>query len=402
MKKIFSTLSLAALILLVMSCREEELGPTIFPVIQEELDVNSPTYQLDKFVYDNYLTNYNMRFDYKMKDTEVNMDYNLVPTSYAKSVDMAVLTKYLWYDVYNKVVENSTDEAKDKFFMKRYGPKMIVLVGSPAINATTGTEERGLAEGGVKITLYAMNEMDINDLESLNDLYFRVMHHEFSHILNQSKLFTLDFEKISQGLYDPLDWQTKDDREVRSKGFITAYGSSNYSEDFVEFAANYIVSTDNVWEQYLEDATYGYERVENITPYEVRMDMQNNILLAKLDSVMDMTGEQVSSYTVLRYSVQRDESGNIVLVDGKPVFEDNDGVDGKAILEKKLSICKDYYKENFGITLDAIRDEVLDRMYVKDSNGDFVLDNAEYVNKLTFNDNFVMDSLRNQVYGINK
>lgn len=402
MKKIFSTLSLAALILLVMSCREEELGPTIFPVIEEELDVNSPTYQLDKFVYDNYLNNYNMRFDYKMKDTEVNMDYNLVPTSYAKSVDMAVLTKYLWYDVYNKVVENSTDEAKDKFFMKRYGPKMIVLVGSPAINPTTETEERGLAEGGVKITLYAMNEMDINDLESLNDLYFRVMHHEFSHILNQSKLFTLDFEKISQGLYDPLEWQKKDDREVRSKGFITAYGSSNYSEDFVEFVANYIVSTDNVWEQYLEDATYGYERVENITPYEVRMDIQNNILLAKLDSVMDMTGQQVSSYTVLRYSVQRDESGNIVLVDGKPVFEDNDGVDGKAILEKKLSICKDYYKENFGITLDAIRDEVLDRMYVKDSNGDFFIDNAEYVNKLTFNNNFVMDSLRNQVYGINK
>lgn len=400
MKKIFLIYFFSAFILSLSSCRDEELGPTIFPVIEDVLDKDAPTYQLDKFVYDNYLENYNMRFDYKMKDTEVNMDYNLVPTSYAKSVDMAVLTKYLWYDVYNKVVENSTLDSKDKFFMKRYGPKMIVLVGSPAINATTGTEERGLAEGGVKITLYAVNEMDINDLSSLNDLYFRVMHHEFGHILNQSKLFTLDFEKISQGLYDPLDWQNKDDREVRSKGFITAYGSSNYSEDFVEFVANYVVSTDKVWEQYVKDATYGYERAENISPYEMRMDMKNNILLARLDSVMDVAGQQVSSYTVLRYSVQRDEDGNIVLVDGKPVFEDNDGVDGKAVIEEKLSICKNYYEENFGISLDDVRNEVLSRMYVKGPDGDFVLDNSEYINKLTYNNNFVMDSLRNQVYNI--
>ena len=238
MKKIFLIYFFSAFILSLSSCRDEELGPTIFPVIEDVLDKDAPTYQLDKFVYDNYLENYNMRFDYKMKDTEVNMDYNLVPTSYTKSVDMAVLTKYLWYDVYNKVVENSTLDSKDKFFMKRYGPKMIVLVGSPAINATTGTEERGLAEGGVKITLYAVNEMDINDLSSLNDLYFRVMHHEFGHILNQSKLFTLDFEKISQWL-KPLGikivWlagkqKAKERSEALSSIASGEYGAVKYSQ----------------------------------------------------------------------------------------------------------------------------------------------------------------------------
>ena len=244
---LYSLLLLSSALVGFTSCNDDEFGDTIFPEVSDKLDPTSATFPLDTFLMANYLIPYNMRFDYKMSDTEVNMEYNLIPASYEKSVDMAVLTKYLWYDVYEAIIDRATGDARDEFFMKRYGPKMIMLVGSPAINEASGTEERGLAEGGVKITLYAVNELDVNNMDDLNDLFFRTMHHEFNHILNQSVAMPDDFQEISSGSYDPMNWQTKEDMVARTSGFITAYASKDYNEDFVEVIANYVVSTPEQW-----------------------------------------------------------------------------------------------------------------------------------------------------------
>lgn len=47
----------------------------------------------------------------------------------------------------------------------------------------------GTAEGGMKITLYNVNDInpDQIDINLLNDYYFQTMHHEFAHILHQTK-----------------------------------------------------------------------------------------------------------------------------------------------------------------------------------------------------------------------
>lgn len=47
----------------------------------------------------------------------------------------------------------------------------------------------GQAEGGMKVTLFRVNEIDKNNLSvaQLNEYYFKTMHHEFTHILNQKK-----------------------------------------------------------------------------------------------------------------------------------------------------------------------------------------------------------------------
>ena len=95
------------------------------------------TYQLDKFLRENYLNVYNLDFRYKMQDVGTDMNYNLVPATYANSVDLAVLTKYLWFDVYGKIVYPD--------FLKLYGPRIIHLIGSPAYNPTSGTMILGLA-----------------------------------------------------------------------------------------------------------------------------------------------------------------------------------------------------------------------------------------------------------------
>ena len=349
----------------------------------------------------NYLIPYNMRFDYKMSDTEVNMEYNLIPASYEKSVDMAVLTKYLWYDVYEAIIDRATGDARDEFFMKRYGPKMIMLVGSPAINEASGTEERGLAEGGVKITLYAVNELDVNNMNDLNDLFFRTMHHEFNHILNQSVAMPDDFQEISSGSYDPMNWQTKEDMVARTSGFITAYASKDYNEDFVEVIANYVVSTPEQWEEYLVDATRGYEEVD-IEAGDINQARLEGTLIKITETTTDATGNP-SVYKILRYTVERDENGTPLRDDeGNLIYIDSDALDGRALIEQKLAMCREYLMTYFAIDMDDLRREVLGKMYVVDADGNPVMQDDAYINKLlqpTVSDPTVtvIDSLRHQV-----
>lgn len=389
------------------SCSDDEFGDTIFPEVSDVLDRSSATFPLDTFLVENYLNPYNMKFTYRLEDTEVDMNYNLSPASYDKALDMAVLTKYLWYDVYETIIANSTSEVADKFFMKRYGPKMIMLVGSPAINESSGTEDRGLAEGGVKITLYAVNELDETNMAELNNLFFRTMHHEFNHILNQNIAFSDEFKDISSGSYDPMNWQEKQDIAARTSGFITAYASKDYNEDFVELVANYIIVTADQWEQYMVDATRGYEEVD-IDAKDINTALLDGTYITTISTTEDVGGNP-SLYKILRYTVSRDENGTPILDEqGNLIYIDSDAIDGRAIIEQKLEMCREYMLDYFGIDMDELRQAVLSRMYVTDASGQPVVDeikeNGEivYENKLispTVSDpaQTVMDSLRYQV-----
>ena len=148
MKKIqyyISALLLVAVAAMSLSsCSEDKLGPSIFPDVDETLDPSSYTYKLDKFLKENYLEKYNLTFLYRMPDISTNMNYNLVPATYENSIDLAVLCKHLWFDVYDKVAGDD--------FLKKYGPRIILLVGSPAYDPTAGTETAGLCDGGVNIS----------------------------------------------------------------------------------------------------------------------------------------------------------------------------------------------------------------------------------------------------------
>ena len=142
MKKYFKYISAFALVAIaamsLTSCGEKSLGETIFPDVTDELDPNSYTYKFDKWLQQNYLNEYNLDFQYKLQDNETNMNYNLEPATLTNSIDLAVLAKYMWFDVYEEV-------SGSKEFVKMYGPRILMLVGSPAINPQTGTIIVGLA-----------------------------------------------------------------------------------------------------------------------------------------------------------------------------------------------------------------------------------------------------------------
>lgn len=383
------------------SCAEDKIEGSIFDTTEKPLDPNSFTYALDKFSQDNFLAPYNMRFVYKIEDIETDMTYNLVPATYEESIKMAALMKYLWLDVYKKNVP-------DAAFLPTYGPKIIQLIGCPAYNPSTGTETVGLAESGVKITLYKVNELDVNDIDGLNENFFKTMHHEFSHILHQTKAYPESFQEISAGSYDGFSWQDRHDVEARTLGCVTPYASSAVSEDWVETIANYIVKNDTEWNKILEDAKLDYEKVSLLAAEYDPNDP--TIIPGTVTSTIDVISQKPIEYSFIRIAVQRDEDGKIIWTtdeetgDQKWTLVKNDDVDGYAVILQKLDMCKSWLKEKYQIDLDVIRNEVQGRQYLM-KDGEYVLDDSgNYINlltrKLDGKDITLMDSLVNDIYSL--
>ena len=345
------------------SCSEDKLGDTIFPDIDETLDPTSHSYKLDKFLKENYLDKYNLTFLYKMPDISTNMNYNLVPADYNNSIDLAVLCKHLWFDVYDKVAGEQ--------FLKTYGPRIILLIGSPAINPTSGSETVGLAEGGIKISLFKVNSMNINNFQQMNDLYFHTMHHEFSHILHQTKTYPSEFNTISVGRYDPNNWQYRGD-EVNSLGFVTGYASSEYREDFAETIACFIVYTQAQWDRMMELASRGWatsasdddlDAVYYSYYYYPDNDAEQELVYLEERYVVTETDEDGTVHKYWRNN--RDKDGNRIVVYD---VEDKDGIDGAAAILQKVQIAREWFRTAWNIDLDALREEVQTRQATYDIN----------------------------------
>ena len=237
--KIYSLLLLA--IFFISSCSEDSLSGT--SVIK---DPQTKSNEFDEWILNNYIEVYNIDFKYRMEDIESDMNYNLVPADYHNSIIMANLVRYLCLETYDKIT-GSTE------FIRTYFPKIVALIGSPAYK-NNGHMVLGTAEGGRKITLYNINLMNMNDIAQLNSWYFQTVHHEFAHILHQTKPYTTDFNEISGADYVTDSWSDKSDEQALQAGFITPYASSAVDEDFVELIATYLTSTQEVWDGFFEVA----------------------------------------------------------------------------------------------------------------------------------------------------
>lgn len=354
MKKIqyyISALLLVAITAMSLtSCSEDKLGPTIFPDEEEVLDPHSYSYQLDKFLKDYYLNTYNLTFLYKMPDISTNMNYNLVPATYEKSIDLAVLCRYLWFEVYDSIVGPD--------FLKANGPRIILLVGSPAYNPNSGSETVGLAEGGIKISLFKVNEMDLNNFYMMNEYYFHTMHHEFAHILHQKKSYPVEFNTVSVGRYDANNWQYRGN-EVNSRGFVTPYASSEYREDFAETIACWITYTDAQWEQMLKFARRGWATTADEDDLDARYYSfyyyPENDPTADPQYIVDDDVFPNVDAEEKYWRNNRDKKGNRIIV---YAVEDADGVEGDVAILRKLDIARKWLKEIWNVDIDALRHTV--------------------------------------------
>lgn len=292
-------LFLAAVSALAISCSEDDLD--------KESIFNSSSAmaqgQFDKWLQKNYVDNYNIQFKYRFEFKESDKDYNLSPADYDKGVALAKLTKYMWLESYEKVC--GVD------FIRTYCPKVMHLVGSPAYNED-GSIVLGTAEGGMKITLYNVNNLDLENLNLyvLNQWYFHTMHHEFSHILHQTKNYPTEFNNVTKDSYQSTSWvNLKDSVTAWKMGYITPYASMETQEDFVEILSTYITNPQSYWDYVLEKA---------------------------------------------------DPKFNATLQEGYESYV-TPTTNGRDLISQKLQIVRDWMKDSWGIDIDTLRAEVLYR-----------------------------------------
>lgn len=404
-KYISAFVMMSALAMGFTSCSDDDFTETIFPDQSEELDPNSATYKFDKWLKQTYLDVYNLDFRYKMQDVGTDMNYNLVPATYQNAQDLALLAKHLWFDVYNDVVGPN--------FLKEYGPRIIHLIGSPAYDPTSGTITVGLAEGGIKVSLFRVNALDLNSPDQLNEYYFKTMHHEFAHILHQTKTYPAKFNTISVGKYDGSNWQDRQEGVVLSCGFVTTYASSAYREDFAEIIANYIVKTDAQWERFYNLASRGwatpsgddpnaiyycyYYYKDNVVDEEKKQyfsddDLFNEYVTPNGDTINVYSNQVTKEFYrgEAPYTQDADNPGKYFDAKNRPVdesgflldergnkiaipvtaykVEDKDGIDGVAALKEKIQIARDWLRDSFGVDLDKLREEVQKRQATFDIN----------------------------------
>lgn len=292
MKNFIKHSLLAAIVVLGMTACEDKLNSeSIFEEVPV-LDPNSATYEFDKYLYENYEQPYNIAFLYKLADETTDMDYNLVPVGYEQAQIVAHAIKYLWLDAYNKQLGAE--------FLKLYAPRIVNVIGSEAVNAAQGTVTLGVAEGGVKITLYNMNDINLQNMAWLNKYIFHVMHHEFSHILHQTKSFPKEYELISAGDYDSQSWQYRSDEEAYALGFVTPYSMSEAHEDFVEVISSYITDTRETWQKRGITMSADHTHIEAIDEDQegtakiaYKINMCKDWLLEKYDYTLDSLRAEV-------------------------------------------------------------------------------------------------------------
>jgi substrate import-associated zinc metallohydrolase lipoprotein len=282
--------------------------------------------EFDKWLEKNYVDNYNIEFKYRFEDKESSMSYNLAPADYNKAIALAKMTKYLWLESY--------EEVAGKDFIRKYCPKIMHLVGSPAYNSA-GSIVLGTAEGGMKITLYNVNMIDLDnlDIETLNYWYFKTMHHEFAHILHQTKNYSTDFNEITPSSYQSSSWVNVTDQEALYMGFVSPYASNETQEDFVETISIYVTHSAEYWQE-----TILSKSIKSVYSYTTSKGTTATFEYAGV-----LSDEEIEYYVSRGYTNLKLESSDYT---------------GYDAITSKLELAKDYMLTSWGIDLDELRDVV--------------------------------------------
>ena len=290
-KNILYILPLMLLTLGFSSCDKDELKSESVITTDKIYKEN----QFDKWLKRNYREPYNIDFKYRYEEIESDYNYYTVPADLESSIIMAHLVKYLCVETYNEVAS--------VVFTRSYFPKMFYLIGTWEFR-NNGSYILGTAEGGKKILLAGINELKdhLDDAEELNYYYIKTIHHEFTHILNQTRDYPTSFAQVTPGSYVNDSQFSEPYVDVYLKrGFISAYAQTEPREDFAEMMSEYVTHTKEWWDAQMAAANTKWSEDPNQTET------------------------------------------------------------GKALIEQKLDIVRSYMNDAWGIDMDKLRDCILRR-----------------------------------------
>ena len=327
MKKIALTF---LLVTLTWSCQKDEPSKSDSVVqLTTQEEVQNRT-ELDRYILEKFNNAYNLQIVYRYSENDISRILRYTaPPSTAKTLEAVNFLKYMYYDPYNMIAPPG--------FLQNYSPKQLVLIGSQAYS-DTGSRYNGAATNAVKIELTVINERVFNtnsdsEIKDIDNRVLRLIYHESSHLLEQTKVIPPAYERLSAADYKGSAWTTAWSGETYLKsGFISAYGSDNIHEDFVEMIARYII--------YYQKNQCGCETTD-----------------PSLDT--DGDGLNDTAYNTWKARILRKGyiwEEELAKADGK----NNESADytGKEIILMKIGIVKSYLQREWNIDLDALRAEI--------------------------------------------
>ena len=290
MKKFIITLATALTLMVAFTaCNRDPLDPESV-IVADKVEYTPFDYWLEA----NFVNTYNIDFKYRYEDIQSDFNYYTVPARYENSIILAHLVKYLCLEAY--------DEAGGIEFTRANFPKMIYCIGDWEYR-NNGTYILGTAEGGHKILLAGVNYLSsyVDSPSDLNHYYFKTIHHEFTHILNQTKDMPTAFQFVTGTGYVADEWSTENfDSGYLGRGFISSYAQHSHGEDFAEMLSIYVCYPQSQWDAWMEQAAQ--EAIDNET-----------------------------------------------------------GVDPVNLIDQKLGLVKKYMEDSWGINLDDLRNAVQTR-----------------------------------------
>ena len=303
MRKIYYLLLACILTSVFVACEKDDPSqPSIF----------ANDTKIDSTAFDRWLSKtynpYNIRIIYRYQDYETDQTYNVIPAKMENVIALAKMMKHIWVDAYAEVAGID--------FIKSYSPRIFQFIGS-AEYRSDGAMVLGTAEGGLKITMFRVNAMDVNNIYidsispfpnsaavpiDMNYWFFHTMHHEFLHILQQTKSYSTDFNLVSAGKYHANDWINVKNEEAPLQGFVTGYASGESREDMAEIYATYVTHTPEAWEKVLKagengDDKSGREAIEKKldlikeytkTSWGFELDTLRKVVLRRSQEVLKM------------------------------------------------------------------------------------------------------------------
>ncbi len=297
-KNILFVLPLMLMGFILTSCEKDE--------IKSESVIVADSYvknDFDKWLEANFVNPYNIDFKYRYEEIESDYNYYTVPANMDNAILMAHILKYLCMETY--------DEVAGIEFTRSNFPKMFYLIGEWEYR-NNGSYILGTAEGGKKILLAGINYLgyvlngqwgESNDVaENLNHYYIKTIHHEFTHILNQTRDYPTSFQEVTGASYvNDSQFSEPYVSVYLKRGFISAYAQTEPKEDFAEMVSEYVTHTPEWWEAQLQAA----------------------------DTMWEEDPEQTQT--------------------------------GRVSIEQKLDIVRAYMSETWNIDLDELRDCILTR-----------------------------------------
>lgn len=227
----------------LVSCSEDDLSAESVITIDKK-----QANDFDKWLTAIFVNPYNLEFKYRYEYKETDANYYTVPAELNQAIEMAHLVKYLCLESY--------DEVAGIDFTRNYFPKMIFTIGEWEYR-NNGTFILGTAESGKKILLTGVNYLDTykSSPAALNHFYFKTIHHEFTHILNQTKEYSAEFKLITGNSYVADSWSKEPfDVGYLERGFISDYAQHSDTEDFAEMMSLYVTNSKEQWDEWMAEA----------------------------------------------------------------------------------------------------------------------------------------------------